>query len=113
MQTRELLRGECSIAFIQFPKRRGGLELKKLLRLGRRVLRRLPRRHGYLPAPNPVSPFSPGRIPSAWGGRGYFTGGPVVKSLCFYCKDMGSIPGRETKIMHGQKITIISALVCL
>ena len=27
-----------------------------------------------------------------------FPGGPVVKTLCFQCGDMGSIPGGGTKI---------------
>ena len=27
-----------------------------------------------------------------------FPGGPVIRTLCFQCGDMGSIPGRRTKI---------------
>ena len=36
-----------------------------------------------------------------------FCGGPVVRTLCFHCRGMGSIPGWGTKILHvmwhGQK----------
>ena len=29
-----------------------------------------------------------------------FPGGPGVKTLCFHCRELGSIPGQGTKLPH-------------
>ena len=47
--------------------------------------------------------------PSLWGRKelemterlSLTPGGPVVKTLCFHCRGLGSIPGQGTKLLHG------------
>ena len=44
-----------------------------------------------------------------------FPGGPVVRTQCFHCCGLGSIPGRGTKIpqdvWHGQKIIVTELFI--
>ena len=34
-----------------------------------------------------------------------FPGGPVVKTLCFHCWGLGSIPGGGTKILQAERLS--------